>query len=278
MQRVRFESIKLEHSISTPDSEVGWQNSSFEDSNQLENYDGYYTEEGSTKTDSKFSRRKKLNALKTSTENLIASGKDERKCVKAFLGLIGGIIFGVCLFIIYRYIFGYTFEEVGIAVSVLTILISICLALSSFLRHVMLLVIPNFFTGTGRAIMLSAIFALIVQYPVSNISQNAKETGRSMSCIIDIAVNQSRILEQQLSVSLKQISSYVEKQEEELKESTQEMHNAIDNVKSVFDKIEKGASDAASATQFLRQVTVQYICCLNEYQTFYAKNKYRCQK
>ncbi|KAL4229574.1 DC-STAMP domain-containing protein 1 [Mactra antiquata] len=262
---VRFESIKLEHSISQTELESSWQSSSFEGSHQGDHYNDHVI--GSTEN---LNRRGKLSSFKSSTENLIASDKDEQRCLKAILGLVGGLFLGGCIFIIYRYIFGYTFQEVGISVAVLTLVFCLCLALSSFLRHVMLLVVPTFFTGIGRTIMLSAIFALILQYPISNLSTNAQETGRSMSCIIDIAVNQSKILQEQLKGSLHDISVYVDKQERELREATSELHEGINNAKNVLDKIFHGAKDTAAQLNALRQL------CQDTFQGVKTKCESEC--
>lgn len=158
------------------------------------------------------------------------------------------------MFIIYHFSFGYTVPEAGILCAVLTVLFCTGMAFSSFFRCIIALVVPNFFTGIGRTIMLSAIFALMLNYPVSNISQNARETGTSMACIVELAANQTRVLQRELAIPIRDMSEYVQDQQKELKATTEEMHAAFARVKSVLDKFDKGAATADEALDFVKEV------------------------
>lgn len=173
---------------------------------------------------------------------------------KAIIGIVAGLFIGLLMFIIYQFSFGYTVQEAGILCGVLTVLFCTGMAFSSFIRCIIALVIPNFFTGIGRAILLSAIFALILNYPISNITHNARETGTSMACIVELAVNQSRVLQRELAVPIRDISEYVQDQQKELKATTREMHAAFAKVKSVLDQFDKGAGTAEEALDLIHKV------------------------
>ncbi|XP_060593888.1 DC-STAMP domain-containing protein 2-like isoform X2 [Ruditapes philippinarum] len=258
LRTVRFDAVTLEHSISIPESISSWQDSSFEDSfrDKLSNYDDYVKDDTGQKprkneenSDDSFHRFGKLSSFKSSTENLINSPKEEKRGIKALIGIISGIILGIFLFLVYRYSFGYTFKDAGILTTVLTVLICTGLAFSSFVRCIIALVVPNFFSGIGRAVLLSAIFALILNQPISNISHNARETGSSMSCIVELAVNQTRELQGEMAIPLENLTNYVRKRNEELQSVSNQLDSKFDIVKSILAQLGDGAASADEALE-----------------------------
>ncbi|XP_045210098.2 DC-STAMP domain-containing protein 2-like [Mercenaria mercenaria] len=264
LRSVRFDDIKIEHSISIPESVASWQDSSFEESfrDQLANYDNYYgeTTKGKNKKSAKkensdrdYHRFGKLSSFKSSTENLIKSSKEEKRGVKAVIGVISGLVIGVLMFLVYHYSFGYTLAEAGILMAFLTVLFCIGMAFSSFIRCIIALVVPNFFTGVGRAILLSAIFALILKHPVSNISHNARETGSSMACVVELAANQTRVLQRQLAVPIEDLTQYIRKQQDDFKDITREMHSKFKLVDDTLKQLVEGATTADEALNVIRK-------------------------
>lgn len=262
LRSVRFDDITLEHSISVQ-SVTSWQDSSFEDSfrDKLSNYDGYLGNDADKTTKNILQKENsndsvfgKLSSFKSSTENLINSPKGEKRCVKAILGVISGIILGLLLFLVYKYSFGYSFEEAGILTAFLTVLICIGLALSSFIRCIIALVVPNFFSGVGRAVLLSAIFGLILNHPIANISYNARETGSSMACVVEMAVNQTRELQREMAIPLADLTNYVKKQKEEMQAVSNQLDSKFDTVKKILAQLGDEAATADEALESVRKV------------------------
>lgn len=223
LPKVRFSQVVLEHSTSIP--EDSWHDSSLEDSfrTQLACNDKHavdavskdskpnkkekHLENKSTKVDeSKYHPLEKFRHLKASTEKLFHSSRDEEKKTKAILGAVGGLLIGIVLFLLAVFSFDYTYVEAGVSVSIITILIMLGLALSVHCRCIMVLIFPSFLTGRGRTLMLSVLFSLMLTHPFSNIVYNTKETGNSMACIVELAANQSRQLQQQLIVPYQEMS------------------------------------------------------------------------
>ncbi|XP_045210097.2 DC-STAMP domain-containing protein 2-like [Mercenaria mercenaria] len=231
-KNVRFDEIKLEHSVSIPETMASMQVPSFRgySGDQLAKYDDCCN--GTTEGKDTISvnggsehRFRKLSLLQSSTENLIKSSKEEKRGIKAIFGVISGLLIGLLMFLVYHYNFGYTLKEAGILMIVLTVLLCIGMALSTFIRCIIALVVPNFFTGIGRAILLSAIFALILKHPVSNISHNARETGSSIACVVELAANETRVLQRQF-----------EKQHGGLKDLMDELHSKFTLVTDILNQ------------------------------------------
>ena len=221
LQRVRFSSVQLEHSVSVPESTASWQESSFEHSDTGETHTGDKKNEtvgaaGSETNgkiwDGKYHKFDRANVLR-----IFKSGDDENKLLKAVFGAVAGLIIGGILFVVLVFSFDYTELEAGIIVAISTIIMSLCLAFSTLCRCIMALVFPNFFTGKGRTVFLSIIFGVLLTNPVANITHNAKETGNSFSCMTELARNQTLALQRQLAQPVEELYKYVEEQNRRLK-------------------------------------------------------------
>lgn len=185
--------------------------------------------------------RRKVSSLTSRARSLLNSQKEEKRRIKALIGVTSGILIGMFVFLVYRYSFGYTFSEAGILSIIFTVLICVGLALSSFVRCIIALVVPNFFTGVGRTVLLSAIFALILNHPISNISYNARNTVHTMACVVEIAVNQTLELQREMAINLHDLKNYVMKQNKELKDVVDKLDSKFDNINTILDQLEDGS-------------------------------------
>ncbi|XP_053394074.1 DC-STAMP domain-containing protein 2-like [Mercenaria mercenaria] len=239
----------VHHSMSIPESVVSWQESTFESSQDFRESDlggnksalnkvKFAAEDNQSNKLRNF-RKKKLGAIMASTDMLFHSGRDENKRMKAAFGAFSGLVIGGLLFILLLYSFGYSKLVAGICALVCTLFICIGLALFPACRCIMALVFPNFFTGNGRAVLFSVIFAIMLTGPILNITNNAKETGNSMSCVIDLIANQSKQLQQQLTEPVKHIGKYVDQQREALQNIKANMVIDFSGLKEVVDTLEK---------------------------------------
>ncbi|KAL3831277.1 hypothetical protein ACJMK2_023050 [Sinanodonta woodiana] len=187
-----------------------------------------------------------LNKLSSSKEILTQTGrklfltdKNQNRTLKGIFGAIAGVFLGGLMFLVLRYSFGYSDLEAGTTAAIVTVLISVGLALSMLFRCVVALVIPNFFTGKGRAVILSIIFGFMLSHNIKNIKVNMEEVATSMSCIVDIALNEARYLQRQLKKPLEQAAAYIVKQKNVLRQLQNEIRKGILPVKAGLAKMDE---------------------------------------
>ncbi|XP_045159973.2 DC-STAMP domain-containing protein 2-like isoform X2 [Mercenaria mercenaria] len=239
----------VHHSMSIPESVVSWQESTFESSQDSRELDlggnksaldkvKFAPEDNQSNKLHNF-KTEKLGAIMASTDMLFHSGRDENKRMKAAFGAFSGLVIGGLLFILLLYSFGYSKLVAGICALICTLFICIGLALFPTCRCITALVFPNFFTGKGRAVLFSVIFAIMLTGPILNITHNAKETGNSMSCVIDLIANQSKQLQQQLTEPVKHIGKYVDQQREALQNIKNNLVIDFNDLKVAADALEK---------------------------------------
>ncbi|XP_052257977.1 uncharacterized protein LOC127862762 [Dreissena polymorpha] len=171
--------------------------------NKYENLGKYHTLE-----------KEKKGAFKDGTDILISSGRDGNPIIRAMFGIISGLLTGAIFVVILRFTFDYTYFQAGIITVVYTVIVCIGLALSSICRCIMAVLVPNFFTGKGRVIILSIIFGVMLSGPIANISHNFKESGNSLACSIDLINTQLQVLQRKLEEPVKDMALYVNKQKE----------------------------------------------------------------
>ncbi|XP_052816598.1 DC-STAMP domain-containing protein 2-like isoform X2 [Mya arenaria] len=188
----------------------------------------------------------KLTKLKASTDMLFHTSRDENKRIKAVFGALSGFVIGGLFYVILRYSFNYSPLQAGIIVAISTVLICFGLALSSRCRCIMAVVLPNFFTGKGRALFLSIIFGFLLTGPIANIVHNAKETGSSMGCTVELITDQARVLQRQLAEPVKDMASYIAKQKQELEAFITNTNEAFVIAKTKLDEIDKTIAAAES--------------------------------
>lgn len=265
---VTFANIKLEQSVSVTESCVSW-DESFQES--LKNSTDVSRQETTSPvpkatsdgTNSLSAQKHRHNIgdivpkkLKSGTDKLVHSKRGENARLKAIFGSVAGLVVGLLLYVILVYSFGYSHVHAAIIFAVSTVIFCICLSLSSLCRCIMALILPNFFTGKGRAVILSIIFGILVTGPVANITHNARESANSMACLADLIRNQTLVLERQLAEPLLQMTEHVEKQKQTLQALTQNMNLAADKVRSQLNEIDSTVSSAASLLDVPYQVII----------------------
>ena len=254
LQRVRFSSVKLEHSVSVPESTSSWQESSFDHSDtedvnaEIEKNGMFETAESETigSSDGKYHKFDRSKVLK-----ILKSGDDENKLLKAVFGAVAGVVIGGLLFVVLVFSFDYSELEAGIIVALSTVIMSLCLAFSTLCRCIMALVFPNFFTGKGRTVFLSIIFGVLLTNPVANITHNAKETGNSFSCMTELARNQTLALQRQLAQPVEELYEYIDEQNRRLKVLSDGISGAFSTGSS---QINQGINEAQGTMNSVIQV------------------------
>lgn len=192
--------------------------------------------------------------IKTKADMLLFSERGENKQLKAVFGSFAGLGIGGLLYAMLVCSFGYTHLQAGIIVAISTIIFCICLALSSLCRCIMALLLPNFFTGKGRAVILSVIFGVMLAGPVANIRNNSKESGHSMACIIDLVSRQAQALQRQMAEPVKHMAEYIERQKQELDTVVQTLDKTLAKVNTQLDEIDKTVATASSTLNDIYRV------------------------
>lgn len=203
----------------------------------------------------------KIGTIKAGTHMLFHTGRDENPKIKAVFGTLSGLLTGVIFQLILRWTFGYTYLQAGIITVVYTVIACIGLALSSLCRCIMAVLVPNFFTGKGRAILLSIIFGVMLSGPIANITNNFKESGNSLSCSIDLIKDQLRVLQRKLDKPAKDMVLFVNKQKEVLDKTVFATHRSIADAKDTLGEIQQTLATAGPTLEALYQVCFQKQCC-----------------
>ncbi|XP_052806782.1 DC-STAMP domain-containing protein 2-like [Mya arenaria] len=258
-RHVRFSDVRLEHSISVPESTASWQES-FEESfrDKLSNYDNIEVKPAESKThksDGTYHRLQKFNALVySSTEKIFLSGRDENRVLKRIFGACIGVVAGALLFVVTLFMFDYTKGEAGIITAIFTLVFCVCLAFSTHCRCIVALVVPSFCTNKGRALLLSMLFSLILTHAGENIGENAKVTGSSFACVVELAANQSRELQKQLAAPVKDLKAYIDRQQEVLRSGVKVITDSFKDVRNALNQADNAVEDTKKSIDAVRQV------------------------
>ncbi|KAL3831278.1 hypothetical protein ACJMK2_023051 [Sinanodonta woodiana] len=202
--------------------------------------------------------------LKQTGRKLFLTDTDQNRTLKGIFGAITGVLLGGLIFLVLRYLFGYSDSEAGITAAIVTTLMSIGLAVSMLFRCVVALVIPNFFTDKGRAVILTIIFGFMLSHTVQNIKVNMEEVATSTSCIADLALDQARDLQGQLKKPLEQAAQYIGSQKDVLKQSQNEMRNGILPVKKGMTQMDEKIKNIQDATNSIQKVCDSITSTLKE--------------
>lgn len=266
LKDVTFSNIHLHQSLSVTESCASWEESFQGSQNHSPNVsrpDGKSTQPGviysgepSAVTESPYQIINDVvqKKLKSGANKLVHSRRGENTKLKAIFGFIAGLVVGGLLYVILVYSFGYSYVNAAIIFGVSTLIFCICLALSSLCRCIMALMSPNFFTGKGRVVVLSVILGILLTGPIANITHNARESGHSMACIVDLIRNQTLVLERRLAEPLLQMTEHVEKQKQALQALTLNMDSIIEKTKSQLNKIDSTISAGTSLLDIAYEV------------------------
>ena len=125
--------------------------------------------------------------------------------------------------------------------------ICLALALSTHMRCIILIMVPTLFTGKGRAVFMTIIFAMLLSGPVVNIAYNAQQASESMACTQELIYNQTQILRRQLEEPIRQIEQHILKGLSNLKDISNTIKNAIKPVEDGINTFVNGLNAASDA-------------------------------
>ena len=271
---VHFENNQLQPSVSVPESVLSWQGSSFkqslDDRVMTKTSDGNKNGFGIAEKESD-GKYHKLRAIKSTTERIFNSAKNEQKIPKALFGALAGFVIGGLLYLVLVFSYGYSYLGAGIIDTIATIFLILCLAFCPLCRCVMALVFPNFFTGKGRAVFLSIIFGVMLSHPIANISLNIQEASKSMACITELAANQTRALQKQFAQPVAEVTTYVENEKDKLKVIYSSMKSSFSGIETALDELDKQVDGAKNTFLSVKEVMMitgfVFKFCLSIHQT-----------
>ena len=190
---------------------------------------------------------------------LFCSGRGDEPCIKAIFGVICGLILGAVLFVLLAFSFKYSYDKAAWITIAFTIILILGLVFSSYFRCMILMALPNLFSGRGRAALMTVIIAVILAGPLVNITHNFGEVSSSLACITEIAKNASEELKNQLLEPFRQIYLQVQETVDKLKSALAVIEAALQPVFDVLTTLQNGFESAIQALQNITIVSLQFI-------------------
>ncbi|KAK3103869.1 hypothetical protein FSP39_022521 [Pinctada imbricata] len=139
--------------------------------------------------------------------------------------------------------FGFNALDAGYLVIGTFIFLLIGLVFSKLIRCIVLLMVPNLFTGRGRALFLSIITGILLAGPAINIANNTDELSTSLGCTADLIYNQTQALRKQLEEPLYELAR-------KLKSYMYELRLVIDGITTALEPLTSALSDFSNAVQY----------------------------
>ncbi len=84
--------------------------------------------------------------------------------------------------------FATSFNEIGIGVGIGTQIVTLAMLLSSKVRCLTLLALPNMLTGRMRTLLIMLSLIWVLQGPAMNISRNSTNVVEAIACVQDQVV------------------------------------------------------------------------------------------
>ena len=184
---------------------------------------------------------------------LFFSGRSDEPCIKAIFGVICGITGGAMLFCLLTFSFKYPYNRAAWITLAFTIILILGLVFSSFFRCMILMALPNLFTGRGRALLMTVIIAVIIAGPFVNITQNFEEVSTSLACITEMAKDASQALKNQLEEPFRQIYLQIKETVKKLNSALKVIEDALEPIIGILTKLQDGFE---TAIQALKNITV----------------------
>ncbi|VDI57840.1 Hypothetical predicted protein [Mytilus galloprovincialis] len=187
--------------------------------------------------------------VKSFGKNIVNSSRGDHRIVKGIFGIFGAFITCGILFVLLRYSYEYSLQNSCYITIGFSLPICAALAMSTHMRCIFLLMVPNLFTGKGRTVFMSIIFALLLAGPVVNIVYNAEQASQSMACTQELIYNQTSILRGQLEEPIRIIERRIYEGLVKLKNIANSIKNAIAPVTDAVEAFVNGLNAAKNALE-----------------------------
>jgi len=194
--------------------------------------------------------------VKSFGNSLLQSNRGQHRIMKGICGILGGFIACGILFVLLRYSYDYTLQQSGYITIAASIPICTALALSTHMRCIMLLMVPSLFTGKGRAVFMSIIFAMLLAGPAINIAYNAQQASESMACTQELIYNQTLILRRQLEEPIRKLERKIYEGLQNLRDVATSIRKAIAPVTDAVNAFLGGLNAAKNALEEAAKVLI----------------------
>ncbi|XP_071826077.1 DC-STAMP domain-containing protein 2-like isoform X2 [Apostichopus japonicus] len=182
---------------------------------------------------------------------------DERKkYLKHILGFTCGCLLMYVLYLLLVSIMAFQSSTGIIVCGVLGAFASFGLAFSRDMRCIALLILPSFFAGKGRTMLMMYGFILVLSGPMMNLSHNMDVAGNSIACGSALALNQSHTIFELMTAPLTSIANDLREMTSEIRghlnvllEAIREFGRSINNLVEEISKFFDWLEDALNACQ-----------------------------
>ncbi|XP_075048099.1 DC-STAMP domain-containing protein 2 [Mixophyes fleayi] len=161
----------------------------------------------------------------------------EDTLTKATLRSFGGFVTGLLLTSIYAllvlFVKNYNLWYCIVSTVTLGLFLSIGMAFSVRVRTTVFLMLPQMFSGEGKTIVLLLAFTLTLQGPVANTVENFRRSSNSLSCGVELAINETRALAEKIKRPLMKAVNT-------LKNIGRKLRNATDHSRKFFRSLMDG--------------------------------------
>ncbi|KAK0159238.1 hypothetical protein PV328_010144 [Microctonus aethiopoides] len=113
---------------------------------------------------------------------LKTNGTFENFLLKSFIGFFGGVLLTYMLFIFFIFQLNFTLFTATMFSSLFGIILTIGLAFSYFIRCIVFLLLPQFFSKRGRQALMAYAFILTFTGPTKNTLHNIEVLSESLTC------------------------------------------------------------------------------------------------
>ncbi|XP_022083541.1 DC-STAMP domain-containing protein 2-like [Acanthaster planci] len=137
------------------------------------------------------------------------SGTFANQITKNVAGFLCGIMFLMLFYPIFVLALTQDPKQAALTIMIIGPFVCFGMAFSRRIRCVMLLMVPQLFSGKGRTILMAYGFLLVLSGPVENLSYNMDVAGHSQVCGSELAMNQSYKLFQVVTAPMASFSDEV---------------------------------------------------------------------
>ncbi|KAK3101364.1 hypothetical protein FSP39_003024 [Pinctada imbricata] len=193
---------------------------------------------------------------------LLKSEENQFRLMKTIWRISLAILATGILYMLLYFSFGFNALDAGYLMIGMFIFFMVGLVFFKLIRCVILLMVPNLFTGRGRALFLSIITGILLAGPAINIANNTDELSTSLGCTADLIYNQTQALRKQLEEPLYQLAR-------KLRSYMYELRLLIDGITTALQPLTNALSTFSNAVQTaIDEVSKLSDVCINLFDIY----------
>ncbi|XP_067118589.1 DC-STAMP domain-containing protein 2-like [Centruroides vittatus] len=175
---------------------------------------------------------RKKGPVKQFFRRLMADGTFENQSIKGFVGMLISIGMIILFYMYFVYLINVSPFTTMLFCTVMGFIITLGAAFSVRIRCVVLLMLPQLFSRSGRNALLAFAYLLVLSGPMKNVIKNTDVLAGSIACGQEAVANQTKLMLKEMFAPWLSIV-------ESLKQIKKSLQEFADNVKAVLKDIEK---------------------------------------